>query len=105
MHAGNQPSLQTSNPSSARALRVINILRQPHLCNQLDNTTGLLDLSLGLLAEPSRSHNDRDLWDSALSENFGVSEREEVENWCGIGLLAGDVGIAGFLRDKRPELQ
>jgi hypothetical protein len=40
------------------------------LCNQLDNTTGLLDLSLGLLAEISCSYNHGDLWESALAKNL-----------------------------------
>ena len=44
------------------------------LCNQLNDTTGLLDLALSLLAEIPGAHNHWDLGESALAENLGVTE-------------------------------
>lgn len=73
-----------------------------HLRNQLNNTAGLLDLSLSLLAEVSCSYNHWDLWEAALSEDLGVAKWEEVEDWGGVGLLVADVGITGFGGDERP---
>jgi hypothetical protein len=81
------------------------IAHRHDLCHQLHDTTGLFDLSLGFLAEPSRLHNDRDFGDSALAENFGVAEGQKVEDGRSIGFLAGDVGFAGLFRDQGPELQ
>ena len=63
-------------------------MRRHHLCDQLNNSASLLDLLLRQLAEPSCSYNNRDLWDSALAKNFGVAEGKEVEDGCGVGLLA-----------------
>lgn len=74
------------------------------LSNQLDDTTGFLDLLLGIPGEVAGAHNDGDLRETALSENLGVTEREEVDDGSGVGLLAGDVGFTLFLRDKSPEL-
>lgn len=56
-----------------------------NLCDKLDDATSLLDLALGVLAEVACAHNERNLWDAALAENFAVAEREEVEDWCGVG--------------------
>lgn len=44
------------------------------LCDQLNNTPSLSNLPLGLLAEPPRTHNQRHLWETALSEHLAVSE-------------------------------
>ena len=76
------------------------IIRSHHSCNQLNNTTSLFDLPLCLLAEPSCSHNNRDLWNPPLSKNFGVAEREEVKDGCRVGLLARDVGFASLFGDE-----
>lgn len=70
------------------------------LCNQLNNTTSFLDLSLGLLADPSCSYNQRNLWDATLAEDFRVAEGEKVKDGSGIGFLAGDVLVAGLFRDQ-----
>ena len=74
------------------------------LCNQLNNTTSRGDLSLCLLANPSCAYYQWYLWDSALAEDFGVAEREEVEDGGGVGLLARHVGFASLCGDERPEL-
>lgn len=74
------------------------------LCDQLDDTTGLLDLLLSLLAHISRSHDDWDLWQTTLSEDLGVSEGEEIEDGSGILLGALGVLVSGFLWQKSPEL-
>ena len=50
------------------------------LCNELDDATSLLDLALGVFAEVPRAHNEWDLRDAALAEDFAVAEREEVED-------------------------
>jgi len=75
-----------------------------HSCNQFNNTASLSDLSLRLLAEPSRAHYQWDFRDSALAENFRVAEGEEVENGNGVGLLADEVFVALLGGDKGPEL-
>lgn len=72
------------------------------LCDELSNTTSLLDLPLSLLAEVSRPDNDGDLWKSALAKDLGVAERKEVEDGGGIGLLVVHVGITGFGGDEGP---
>jgi hypothetical protein len=59
-----------------------------HLSHKLNNTTGLLDLALSLLREVTGTDNDWDLGETTLAEDFGVAEREEVENGGGVGLLA-----------------
>ena len=75
------------------------------LCDELDNTTGLLDLSLGVLAEVSGTDDDRDLWDTTLSEDLGVTEGKEVKDWCGVlGGFAGKVLFALLGWDEGPEL-
>jgi len=71
-----------------------------YLCNQLNDTAGLLDLALSLLAEPSGSYNDRDFWDAALAEDLGVAERKEVEDGSGVGLLARDVFVTGLFGNQ-----
>ena len=71
----------------------------PRSCNQFNNTSSLLDLLLSFLAEVSCSHNEWDLWYSALAEDFGVAEREEVEDRCGITLLRCEVCCAGLHGD------
>ena len=74
------------------------------LCDQLNNTTSLSDLSLCLLAEPTRAHYQGDGWDSAFAENFAVAEGEEIEDGDGILLAAGEVFITLLGGDEGPEL-
>jgi len=73
-------------------------------CNQFDNTTSLSDLSLCLLAEPSRTHNQWDFGDSALAENFRVAEGKEVEDGDGVFLVTGEVFVALLGGNEGPEL-
>lgn len=95
-------SEQSWNPGNRLASKSSTTKCQVHcpvntsLCNQLHDTTGLLDLALSLLAEPSGSYNNRDFWDAALAENLGVAERKEVEDGSGVGLLARDVFVTGL---------
>lgn len=81
------------------------LFRRGHLSNQLDNTTGLVDLLLSQLADPSCADNQRNLGEAALAEDLGVAEREEVEDGDGVLLGAGDVGIAGLSGDESPQLR
>jgi hypothetical protein len=76
----------------------------PHLSNQLNNTTGLLDLLLSVPADVSGADNDGDLGDTALAQNLGVAQGEEVDDGGGVGLLAAQVGIASLGRDEGPQL-
>lgn len=75
-----------------------------HLGNELDDTTGLLDLLLSERADPARADDEGDLRQAALAENLGVAEAEEVEDGDGVLLGARDVGVAGLDGDEGPEL-
>ena len=70
------------------------------LCNELHDTTSFLYLALSIFAEVSRANDERDLWNAAFAENFAVAEREEIEDWCSIALLACEVFFALFLWDE-----
>lgn len=74
------------------------------LCDQLNNTTGLLDLLLGVGAEVAGTDDDGDLGETALAEDLGVTEGQEVDDGSGVGLGAAQVGIALLGGDKGPEL-
>ena len=74
-----------------------------HLCDELDNTTSLLDLLLGLGADVAGTNDDGNGRETALSKDLGVAEGEDVENGGLVGLL-GEVLIALLGRDERPEL-
>ena len=71
-------------------------------CDKLDNATSLLDLALGVFAEKPRAHNDWNLGEATLTEDFAVAEREEVENRRGVGLPAGEVLLALLDWDEGP---
>ena len=75
-----------------------------HLCDELNDTTGLGDLLLSELGEPAGTDDDWDLWETALAENLGVAEWEEVDNWEGIGVLVLEVLVALLSWDEGPEL-
>lgn len=76
-----------------------------HLCDELNDTTSLLDLPLRILAEVTGADDDRDLRDTALAENLGVAEREEVEDRRGVlASLTGEVLLALLSGDEGPEL-
>ena len=76
-----------------------------YLSDQLNNTASLLDLLLRQLANPSSAHYEGDLGETALAEDFGVSEGKEVEDGDGVLLGASKVGFAGLGGDESPELQ
>lgn len=89
-------------PHPSRCYHLVPAAR--HLRNQLNDTTGFLDLALSLLADPPGPDDDGDLWKSALAEHLGVSEGKEVEDGGGVGLLAGNVGITSLFGDEGPKL-
>lgn len=74
------------------------------LCDELNDTTSLLDLALGVLGEVTCADDEWDLWDTALAEDLAVAEWEEVEDWGGVLGLAGEVLVARLLWDEGPEL-
>lgn len=74
------------------------------LCDELNNTTGGLDLLLGVTADVAGTDDDGDLGETALSEDLGVAEGQEVDDGGDIGLLAAQVGITLLSGDERPEL-
>lgn len=75
------------------------------LSDELNDTTGLLDLLLSKAADSAGADDQRDLRETALSEDLGVTEREEVEDGDGVLLLTLDVGVTGLLGNERPELE
>lgn len=74
------------------------------LGDELDNTTGLLDLALGVLAEVACANDDRDLRDATLAEDLAVAQWDEIEDRSGVGGLVGEELLALLERDERPEL-
>jgi hypothetical protein len=74
------------------------------LCDELDDTTGLLDLALGVLGEVAGTDDDGDLRDATLAEDLAVAEGEEVEDGGGLGGLVGQVLLALLSGDEGPEL-
>jgi hypothetical protein len=76
-----------------------------HLSNQLNNATGLLDLLLRQSAHPPGADDQRDLGQTALAEDLGVAQGQEVEDGNGVLLLASDVGVTGLDGDERPQLR
>lgn len=78
--------------------------RVHRLSDELDNTTGLLDLALSLLGDVAGTDDDRDVGDAALAEDLGVAERKEVDDGSLVGALGRDVGVALLGGDQGPEL-
>ena len=75
------------------------------LCDELDNTTSLLDLALSLGRDVTGADDDGDLGETTLAEDLGVAEGQEVEDGGGVGVtLAGEVLLALLGRDEGPEL-
>lgn len=75
------------------------------LCDELDNTTGLLDLALGLSRDVAGADDDGDLGETALAEDLGVAEGQEVEDGGRVGVgLAREVLLALLGGDEGPEL-
>lgn len=82
-----------------------NFKQDDNLSNELNDTTGLLDLALGFLADVAGLDDDGDFRETALSEDLGVTKREEIEDDSLVGgSLASDVLFAGLLGNERPEL-
>jgi hypothetical protein len=75
-----------------------------HLSNQLNNTTSLLDLLLSIAAEVAGANNEGDFGETALAEDLGVAEREEVDDGGSVGLLAAHVGVTLLGGNERPQL-
>lgn len=80
----------------------------PHsirLGNELNDSTGIRNLLLGLLADVSCADDNGGLGQAALSEELGVSESVEVDERGGVGgrVLQGLLTDIG--RDQRPQLQ
>lgn len=76
----------------------------PALRNQLNDTTSLSNLLLSQSADPSCLDDNRDLGQAALAQDLGVAEGEQVDDGDGVGLLAGQVGLAGLSGDESPQL-
>jgi hypothetical protein len=74
------------------------------LCDELDDTTGLLDLALGVLGEVAGADDEGNLRDATLAEDLAVAEGEEVEDGGGLGGLVGQVLLALLGGDEGPEL-
>jgi len=75
------------------------------LCDELDNTTGLLDLALSLSRDVTGADDDGDLGETTLAEDLGVTEGKEVEDGGGVGVtLAGKVLLALLGGNEGPEL-
>jgi hypothetical protein len=62
-----------------------------YLTNQLNDAACFLELLFGLSGEEPCTHDEWDFWETTFAEDFGVTEGEEVEYWCGVGLLVGEV--------------
>ena len=90
-------------PDSPRFLRLKKSPNQ-RLCDQLNDTTSLLDLLLGITAEVAGTDDEGDLGETALAEDLGVAEGQEVDDGGGVGLLAAQVGVTLLGRDESPEL-
>lgn len=74
------------------------------LSNQLNDTSGLGNLLLSLLADVSCADNDGDRWQAALSEQLGVAEGGQVDDGCCVGLGVCDVLLTQLGGDERPQL-
>ena len=75
------------------------------LCDELDDTTGLLDLALSLGGDVTGADDDGDVGETALAEDLGVAEGQEVEDGGRVGVtLAGEVLLALLGGNEGPEL-
>ena len=81
-----------------------NTIELQRLCDQLNNTTSLLDLLLGVPADVPGADDEGDLGKAALAEDLGVAQREQVDNGGGVGLLAAQVGLTLLGGDEGPQL-
>jgi hypothetical protein len=99
---------QTAGYASTPGQECSHILRelskQGSLCDELADTTSLLDLALSVLAEVAGADDDRALGDAALTQDFAVAEGYEVEDWRRVGGLVGEEFLALLEGDEGPEL-
>ena len=79
-------------------------MKKEGLRNQFDDTTGLCDLLLRQLADPSCAHDDRNFGDAPLAENLGIAKREEIEDRNCVLFRPIYVLLASLGRYKSPEL-
>ena len=80
-------------------------LQATSLCDELDDTTGLLDLALSLGGDVTGADDDGDVGETALAEDLGVAEGQEVEDGGRVGVtLAGEVLLALLGGNEGPEL-
>lgn len=73
------------------------------LCDELDDTTSLLDLLLSLGADVAGADDNGDGRETTLAENLGVAVVKEVEDGS-ISTLLGEVLVTLLGGDERPEL-
>jgi hypothetical protein len=92
------------NSTDAKSLET-NFVSRALLCDELNDTAGLLDLALGVLADVSGTNDQGDLGNPALAENFAVAEGEEVEDRCGVLRLTGEVFLALLEGNEGPKLR
>lgn len=85
--------------------RAVVVVKTSRLCDELDNTAGLLDLALGVLGEVAGADDEGNLRDATLAEDLAVAEGEEVEDGGGLGGLVGQVLLALLSGDEGPELK
>ena len=74
-----------------------------HLCDELNDTTSLLNLLLGVFGNVAGADDDGNLGQTALAKDLGVAEGKEVKNGGFVGLL-GKVLLALLSGDEGPEL-
>jgi hypothetical protein len=93
-------------PAFALRLQDINVIfpNTVHLSNELHNTTSLLDLLLSLTADVSGADDEGNFGETALAQDLGVTEREEVDDGGSVGLLAANVGVTLLGGNKGPQL-
>ena len=76
------------------------------LCDELDRTTSLLELALGLGADVASLDDDGDGGNATLSEELGVTERQKIDDGSSVGRGAAvEVLLTELGGDERPELE
>lgn len=90
--------------AEATTLHIFGSLRDNRLCDQLNDTTGGDDLLLSELGEPSGADDDWNVWEASLSEDLGVSEWKEIDNWEGVLVLVLEVLLTLLSWDEGPKL-
>lgn len=74
------------------------------LSDQFNNTTSSLDLFFSQLRNESGLDNDRDVWNSTLTQDLTVTSSQSVNNWSsGLGRRL-QVFFSLFFRDQSPQL-